>query len=103
MEKSCLRQLKALINSFTFYPKRLFKKPLYQALWQKIRFLSEIAHPLLDKKVNWAQNFFTITYLWTNSINQQSLNEIWVLHLKGFPCQCIRLLYPKKSEKIALF
>ena len=58
MEKRCLRQLKALINSFTFYPKRFLKKPLYKALWPKRPFLSEIAHPLLDRKVNLRQKIF---------------------------------------------
>ena len=47
MDKSCLRQLEALINSFTFYPKRFLKKPLYKVLWPKIRFFS---HPLFTEK-----------------------------------------------------
>ena len=58
MEKNWLRQLEALVNSFTFYPKRFFKKPLYKALWQKDDFLREITHPLLDRKVKLGPKFF---------------------------------------------
>ena len=50
MEKSCLRELKALINSFTFYPKRFLKKPLYKALWPKIRFFTWNFKPPVGQK-----------------------------------------------------
>ena len=40
MNKSCFRQLEALINTFNVYLKRFLKKPLYKAQWPKIQFLT---------------------------------------------------------------
>ena len=50
MEKSYLRQLEALVNSFTFYPKRFFKKPFYKALWPKRRFFACNYTPPVKRK-----------------------------------------------------
>ena len=58
MEKNCLRQLEALLNSFTFYPERFFKKHSIKRYGQKYEFLSEIAYPLLDRKIKLRPNFF---------------------------------------------
>ena len=58
MEKSCLRQLEALINSFTFYPKRFFKKPLYRVLWPKIRIIKWNCIPPVGQKSEIAPKFF---------------------------------------------
>ena len=56
MEKSYLRELKASINSFT--QNVFLKKHSIRHYGQKDDFLSEIAHPLLDRKVKLGPNFF---------------------------------------------
>ena len=58
MEKNCLRKLEALVNSFTFYPKRFLKKPLYQALWPKIRIFEWNCIPPVGQKSEIAPKFF---------------------------------------------
>ena len=63
MEKNCLRQLEVLVNSFTFYPKHFFKKPLYKALWPKIRFFTWNCTPPVGQKNETAPKFFSRLFI----------------------------------------
>ena len=54
---------------------------------QKYEFLSEIAYPLLDRKVKLRPNFFHGYLSWDSLYQCQSFNKIWVLHLGYFPCK----------------
>ena len=109
MEKNSLRQLEALVNSFTFYPKRFFKKPLCQALWSKIRFFTWNCTPPVGQKSEIAPKFFSRLFilglaLSITKVSTRSGCYIWDTSLVSFTYLFIKLFLKKmKTFDFAIF